>query len=98
MEVVKKHKLKDVHQMNFQQIEDVSRLALALLLNNVEIFSLLFGILLFVLLVKLEFGQILLMNVKLVLTTTLSRIMMEFKLGLVQFVNKIRFILNRKVV
>lgn len=93
-----KHQLKDAHQMNFRPIEDVSRPVQVLHLNNVEIFSLLSGILLFVPLVKLEFGQTLPMNVKPVPTTTLIQTMMVFKLGLALLANKTKSIPKRKVV
>lgn len=98
MEAVIKHQLKDVHQINFRPIEDASKLAQVLLLSHVETFSLLFGILLFVPLVKLESGQTLPMNVKPVPTTTLIQTMMVFKLGLALLANKTKSIPKRKVV
>lgn len=98
MEVVMKHQLKDAHQMNFRPIEDVSRPVQVLHLNNVEIFSLLSGILLFVPLVKLEFGQTLPMNVKPVPTTILILTLMEFKLELAPPANKTKSIHKKKAV
>lgn len=85
-------------QINFQQKEDASKPAQVLHLSNVEISSLLFTTLLSVLSVKLEFGQILHLSVKLVPTIISTQIMMEFKLELVLLANKIKSLQKRKVV